>query len=238
MVGLVYAVYLLSQLAYFSGGLSGILPEEYTMAQYVRRGFFEMAWLSGINLGLMCFAMGLVEKKDAAPRLTKVLCLFLGLVTLFLITTASAKMFLYIGSFGLTRKRLLTEIIMVWLAITTVLVSVWLFKPKFPYMKGVVIAALVLSAVTFWVDVDTVVARYNVRAYQSGALEEIDVSHIAGLGYGATPYLAELAEDADPEVAERADRYLTYRGIDIVDFRDWNYKEAAAKKILDEYPAE
>ena len=237
-VCLVYCVYLLSQLAYFSGGLSGILPEEFTMAEYARRGFFEMAWLSAINLGLMCFVMGLVEKKDAAPGLTKVLCLFLGMVTLFLITTASAKMFLYIGSFGLTRKRVLTQIIMVWLTVTTMLESVWLFKPKFPNMKAVVIAALVLGAVTFWVDVDTVVARYNVRAYQSGALEEIDVSHIGSLGYGATPYLKELAQDSDPEVAELANRYLAHRGVDIVDFRDWNYKEAVAKRILDDYPAE
>ena len=234
----VYVVYLLSQLAYFAGGLSGILPEGYTMAQYARRGFFEMAWLSAINLGLMCLTMGLVEKKDTAPGLTKALCLFLGVVTLFLITTASAKMFLYIGSYGMTRKRVLTQIIMVWLAITTVLVSVWLYRPKFPYMKAVVIAALLLGSVTIWADVDTVVARYNVRAYQSGRLETIDMSHLRSLGYGAVPYIEELAHDSDPEVAEAAAECLAYRGTYIQDFRDWTYSEAAAGKILDAYCAE
>ena len=38
-------------------------------------------------------------------------------------------------------------------------------------MKGAVICALILGCVTFWADVDTQVARYNVRAYQSGQLE-------------------------------------------------------------------
>ena len=232
-VCLVYTVYLLSQLAYLSGGLSGILPEEYTMAQYARRGFFEMAWLSAINLGLMCLAMGLVEKKD--PRLTKIFCLFLGLVTLFLITTASAKMFLYIGSYGLTRLRVLTQVIMVWLAITTVLVGIWLIRPKFAYMKAVILAALVLGAAVLWVDVDTQVARYNVRAYQSGALETVDMAHLRSLGYGAVPYIEELTRDSDPEVAEAAAEYLRYRSVGIDDFRGWNWSKAAAAEILDSW---
>ena len=231
-VCLVYLVYLFSQLAYLSGGLSGILPEGFTMAQYARRGFFEMAWLSAINLGLMCLAMGLVEKK-AKPRFTKGTCLFLGMVTLFLITTASAKMFLYIGSYGLTRLRVLTQVIMVWLAITTVLVCVWLFKPKFAYMKAVVLAALVLGAAVIWADVDTLVARYNVRAYQSGQLQTVDVSHLRSLGSGAVPYLQELTGDADPKVAEAAEKALKNRYTDISDYREWNWAEAKAMDILE-----
>lgn len=235
-VCLIYCVYLLSQLAYLGGGFSGILPEEYTLAQYARRGFFEMAWLSAINLGLMCLAMGLVERREKAPGTTKGLCLFLGMVTLFLIAAASAKMLLYIGSFGLTRLRVLTEVVMVWLAVTTLLVCIWLFRPKFPYMKAVVITALVLGTLVFWADVDTQVARYNVRSYQSGRLETVDMGHLSSLGYGAVPYLAELAEDADPEVAQTAKDILTCWYCRTGDFRDWNYSKAAAEKILARYP--
>ena len=76
---------------------------------------------------------------------------------------------------GLTRLRLLTEVIMVFLAITTVLVAVWLFVPKMPYMKVVLLTALIIGAVVLWADVDTVVARYNVQAYQTKKLETVDV---------------------------------------------------------------
>lgn len=227
-----YGVYLLSQLAYLGGGFSGILPEGYTLAQYARRGFFEMAWLSAINLGLMCFSMGLVEKGERAPRLTRLLCLFLGLISLFLVAAASGKMLLYIRSYGLTRLRVLTELFMVWLAVTTVLVCLWLFRPRMPYMKGALIAALLLSTLIFWADVDAQVARYNVRAYQSGTLQTIDVSHLGNLGCGAVPYLEELAQDEDPEVAEAAQRYLKIPSEAIQDLRDWNYSKAAAEKIL------
>lgn len=231
-VCLIYGVYLLSQLAYLGGGFSGILPSGYTLAQYARRGFFEMAWLSAINLGLVCLAMGLVERREKAPRLTAGFCLVLSLVTLALIAAASAKMLLYIGSYGLTRLRVLTQVIMVWLAVTAVMVCVGLLRPGFPYMKAVVLAALVLGALVFWADVDTQVARYNVRAYQQGRLETIDVSHLGQLGYGAVPYLEELTHDSDPAVAGSAAAILTRESCQVRDFRDWNYSEARAEEIL------
>ena len=232
-VCLIYAVYLLSQLAYLGGGFAGILPDGYTLAEYARRGFFEMAWLSFINLGLMCLAMGLVEKKAGAPALTRGLCLFLGLAALFLIAAASAKMLLYIGGYGLTRKRVLTEVFMLWLGVTTILVSVWLFKPRFPYMKGAVICALILGCVTFWADVDTQVARYNVRAYQSGQLETIDMGHMSSLGDGALPYIKGLTHDHDPEIASTAMDILENSYCSISDFRSWTYTESAARKAVE-----
>lgn len=235
-VCLIYGVYLFSQLAYLGGGFSRILPPGYTLAQYARRGFFEMAWLSAINLGLMCFSMGLVEKKKGGLGLTRGFCLALGVVTLLLVATASAKMLLYIGSYGLTRLRVLTEVIMVWLAVTAALVSVWLFRPGFPYMKAVILTALMLGTLVFWMDVDTQVARYNVRSYQAGRLETIDMGHLANLGHGAVPYLEELTRDRDPLVAEQAADILSRKYAHIEDFRDWNYSEAAAESILAGYP--
>lgn len=229
---LVYCAYLLSQLAYLSGGFAGILPEGYTMAEYARRGFFEMAWLCAINLAVIGLAVGLIEKENRAPLLTRLLCLFLGLITVFLVSTASAKMFMYIGGYGLTRLRVLTEVIMVWLGLATVLVCLWLFLPKLPYMKAVVLPALVMGAGVIWTDVDTQVARYNVRAYQTGRLETVDVGHLNDLGPGAVPYLIELTEDGDPEIAEMAADVLLDTYYEVEDFRDWNYAKAKTAGIL------
>lgn len=238
-VSVLYVVYLISQLAYFVGGFAGILPEGYTMAQYARRGFFEMAWLSGINLTVMTLAVGLVEKKDGrAPLSTRLLCLFIGLVTLFFVVTASAKMLLYIDAYGLTRLRVLTEVIMIFLAVTTVIVSIWLFVPKMPYMKAVLLTALVMGAVVAWIDVDTVVAKYNVEAYQSGKLETVDVYYLGGLSYGAAPYIQDLTESPDPGVADSAKKILRDWAISLQyyeDLRSWNIAAAIAWDICEEY---
>ncbi len=227
MICIVYLVYLISQLAYVTGGLAGILPEGFTMAQYARRGFFEMAWLCAINLGLMALAVGLVQKTKKTPLSTRLLCLFLGLVTLFLVVTASAKMAMYIGSYGLTRLRVLTEVIMVFLGLATVVVCIWLFVPKLVYMKVLLLMALVMGAAVLWADVDTVVARYNVQAYQSGALEQVDVYYLTTLSAGAVPYIAELAEEGN-ETAQyfmEHHRRTQYWVADKHDLRSWNWAD-------------
>lgn len=241
-VAAVYLAYLASQTAYFVGGFAGILPAEYTLAEYARRGFFEMGWLCAINLGIIALAMGLATARGKASGLTKIICLFLGLVTLFLVVSASAKMVLYIGSYGLTRMRVLTEAFMVWLAIVTVVVCFWIFRPKTAYMKWALVLGLAFCAALMWADVDTQVARYNVRAYQEGSLETVDVLYLRRLNDSAVPYLVELTEDSDKAVAEEARRALTYAACN-VDYdrqlRSWNYSTARARELLEPWmPAE
>lgn len=240
-VCLVYVAYLLSQLAYFSGGFSGILPEEYTLAEYARRGFFEMATLCAINLGVIVLSLAVVRKGPRAPLATRLLCLFVGVVTLFLVATASAKMFLYIGSYGLTRLRVLTQIIMLFLALTTGFVMVWLFVPKLPYMKAVIISAMVIGAATIWTDVNTQVARYNVDAYLSGSLSQVDLDYLKSLGNSAVPQIARLAEQAPSiVVAGKARSYLKYeyKGNGCEDFRGWNYVNHSAESYISNEEAE
>ena len=233
-VCLVYCVYLMSQLAYFVGGFSGILPQGYTLAQYARRGFFEIAWLCAINLSIIASSLALNKQKDPAPKSTRLLCLFIALVTEFLVAAASAKMFLYIGSYGLTRLRVLTQVVLLFLALTTGLVAVRLFAPKMPYMKTVILAGLLLGALVSWVDVDSFVAKHNVDAYLSGQLETVDVSHLNSLGDGAVPHIYRLSQEAaDPEVAQMAKDVLERRWSAIPkDFRGWNYVNHIAAQYL------
>lgn len=224
MVCLLYSVYLFSQIAYFSGGFLGILPDGFSVAEYARRGFFEMAVLSGINLGLITFGVAMISRSGSMMRSTKYLCLFIGLVTLFLISASFAKMILYIGTYGLTRLRVLTMAIIAFLALTTVLVCLWLFLPRLQYMKAVMLTALIIGSLVVWMDVDTVVARYNVEGYLSGRLETIDTAHLRSLGDGALEYAAKLQDADDPIVAGIArDMVACWYVNRSDDLRSWNY---------------
>ena len=238
-VGIVYIAYLVSQLAYFVGGFAGILPQEYTLAEYARRGFFEMAWLCAINLAIIAGAMALVTARGKAPLLTRLICLFLGVVTLFLVATASAKMFLYIGSYGLTRLRVLTEVFMVWLGLTTGAVCLWIFRPRIAYMKFAVLLGLAFCAALMWADVDGTIARYNVRAYQTGKLASVDVYYLRELNLGAIPYIEELTGDADGVVAKKAEVILTDKARHYAreenGLRNRNLKKHQALKLLEKY---
>jgi hypothetical protein len=227
-----FGVSLISQLAYFVGGFSGILPEEFTLAEYARRGFFEMAWICALDLGIIAVAAGVVRRREGKmPLSTRFMCLFVAVMTLFFVVSASAKMLLYIDGYGLTRLRLLTQIVMVFLGIATAVVTLWLFIPKLPYFKVLLIAGLLIGALVIWADVDTVVAQYNVTAYQQGRLETVDMKHLRSLGPGATPYIARLTKDTNLRIAKEAEAIIANRSFPIEDFRAWNYASYLAGEI-------
>lgn len=203
----VYVVYLITQLAYFFSAFEGLLPKDYTVAQYARRGFFEMAAICAINLGLIFLAQLICRKKSGKVSLAvRVLSTFICIFSLVLIVTALSKMFLYINSFGMTRQRILTSVFMLFLGIVFLAVIARMFWKKVPCLKIAVVVGAVLLIATCYADVDRVVAGYNVHAYQSGTLDSIDMEHLASLDSGAAvPYLFELLENtADPLVEEEA----------------------------------
>lgn len=234
MVCGVYVLYLLSQLAYLVGGLSGILPEDYTLAEYARRGFFEMALLCLINLAVMVGTIALIRKDKGIPGLCRWLCAFIGLITLFFVVSAGAKMGLYIKGYGLTRLRILTLVITAFLGLCALTVTVWLFVSRLPYMKIIFLAALVIGVAVLWVDVDTVVASYNVNAYLDGRLEYVDISYLATLSDSAVPYIELLWKSQDPEISKQACLELINRSAATCeDIRGWNYVSYRASKIIE-----
>lgn len=256
-IALVYCLYLLSQLAYFFNAFQGILPEGFSHAAYARRGFFEMAWIVAINLAIVGIVLTLEKRETATPKATKFLCLFFCAFSLLLIATAFSKMVLYMNSYGLTRKRVLTSLFMLWLTVFVATTAVWLFRRKLPYMKVAVVALLLLANLACWADADSVIARYNVTAYQSGKLDSVDLYTLSTLSDSAIPWVAELTDDEDPAVAERAqsilrdcaERYAaehqcikTDSGdtVDLyefspLDWRCWNFAAAHAREVVIDY---
>lgn len=213
-LSLVYLVYLLTQTAYFFSAFGGLLPQGYeqTACDYARRGFFEMCAIAAINLGILFLSMVLVHKQEGRiPLVTKLLGSFLCLFTIVLIGTALSKMFLYIDGSGMTRRRMMTSCFMVFLALVFIAAGVRLWVRRFAYMKAVVLAFCLVGLTVSYCDIDATVARYNVAAYRSGALEQLDVETLAGLSDSAVPYLLELLDDSDPEVARQAHNELVHK---------------------------
>lgn len=213
VIAFFYVLYLLSQTAYFFSAFSGVLPEDFTAAAYARRGFFEMAALCAVNLLLTGLAVLLARRRPdgrlhpAVRALGTFICCF----SVLLIATAAAKMILYVQAFGMTRLRVLTTLFMLLLAATFLCVLARLYAPRFAYMKVIVLTAALLLLAAGYADIDAVIARYNVDAYRTGALETVDVDALCALGDGATPQLARLLNDRDPAVRAQAGAELALR---------------------------
>ncbi len=222
-----YIIYLFSQLAYFFSAFSGLLPEDFTVAEYARRGFFEMCAVCAINLLIMFLTSVLCRKNEnGLPTAVKALNMFLGVFSIILIVTAISKMALYIDRLGMTRLRIYTSVFMIFLGFVFITVMLKLFVRRIPYMKVILVAACSILLVTCLVDVDRVIANYNVDAYLSGKLDSVDVVTLEHLDSSAVKPLLKLYREGDEYTKASAQRALTKRlreHFDIIQYDDATY---------------
>lgn len=211
VISLCYVLYLVSQLAYFFSAFNGFLPDDYsfTVADYARRGFFEMTIIAAINFILIFVAL-LVSKKKNKKICTasRILCVFISMFTLIIIATALSKMMLYIESFGMTRLRIMTSSFMVFLAIVFVALMFRLFIPKVKIFNTALVTAGIILVLLGGFNVNKVVAMYNYEAYKNGKLTSMDVYTISELGDEGIPYLVKLAGDENNAIATEAKNLL------------------------------
>lgn len=210
-ISAVYVVYLFSQLTYFFGAFGGSIPDgvRMTVAEYSRRGFFEMSAVAAINLLLIFVAVMFSKRADGKiTKSVKGFLLFLCGFTEILILTAMSKMMLYISRYGLTRKRVFVTAAILVLFVTFVCVIIRLFKRNFPYMKIVFCVFLLVYSLLSVVNVDAVIADYNVDAYLSGRLETVDVEMLSDFGMSGLEPLMKLARNENDRYSASAKRQI------------------------------
>ncbi|MBR2671321.1 MAG: DUF4173 domain-containing protein [Oscillospiraceae bacterium] len=214
-----YLLYLFSQSAYFFSAFSGLLPEEFTFAEYARRGFFEMSVIAVINFALVSVSAWAVKKRnEKTPVLTKVLDVFISVFTLIIIGTALSKMIMYMREYGLTRLRLETSMFMIFLAVVFIVLIIRVLGVKIPVFKIALCTACVILAVSGFAGINRVVGEYNTEAYFSGKLEKVDIETIYELGPEGIPSLVRLASAEDKDVADEAKTHLEWLADSLYDY--------------------
>ncbi len=212
-VCLLYVVYLLSQTAYFFSAFGGKLPDgtEITLAEYARRGFFEMSAVAAINLCLI--GAGAIFSKRQGEKFTKIfkaLALFLCVFTMVLITTAMSKMILYINELGLTHKRLAVSVFNVLMFLAFIFIIIRLFKKHFPYFRYISVISLVVVTVFMLVGSDSIIGYYNTACYLSGKHDtlDLDLLYYDLNNYDSVKNLDRLVDDT--KYGTRAKTLLAY----------------------------
>ncbi len=191
-----YLAYLIIQLRYLTAAFGGSLPEGVSYSDFARDGFFELCVVASINLVviLLMQAFTVRRENDRRPKALTVYTVMISVFTLLLIVTAVCKMFIYIGEYGMTPLRVYTTWFMALLAVFFVIVILWQFV-KLTLWRTVFAAFTVMFAVLCFSNTDGFIARYNVDAYYSGALTEIDYSLLRSLGTAAIPAVSDIADE-------------------------------------------
>ena len=194
----IYIVFFISQWRYYISGFTGVLPDDQSYANYAREGFFQLCAVSVINLlAIIVLSAFMRRNVDGRSLVLKLLSVVFSVFTLILISTAIAKMVMYIDCYGLTPKRVYASWFMVLLALVFVIITVKQFVEKFKAIIACVGVSVVMLAVLSLSNVDGIIARHNVDRYLDGSLKTVDVGALYDLGDSATPELVRLANELD-----------------------------------------
>ena len=211
VISLVYIVYLFAQLAYFFSAFRGILPENYSASDYARKGFFELCAICALNALFIMFSMAFVkEESKGSSALLKLFQTFIAVVSLVIAASSFSKMNLYISLYGFTRKRVLTSIFIVILAIVFVALIIRTFAAKFPYMKMIAVCAACVLIAVGYADIDYRITKYNFEQYQRGQLTILDTDggFMDEMGDSAIDYIYKFATEGKGDIKARAQSKL------------------------------
>ncbi len=230
----VYVIFFVSQWDYYVSAFTGVRPEELTFSAYAREGFFQLVTVAVINalFSLMASTLSVRRAYDPArprrERTSPVIRIYLGvlsLMTLVLIATALAKMLLYVGTYGLSHKRVYATWLMMLLAVSFVAVLVRQLWTRLNLTGALLAVFLSFFLAIAMAPTDALIVRYNVDAALDGNLhamlgdvcEDSDTAGVlAALDFmeatekpNAIPYdPADFDENSVSEIRADTDRYL------------------------------
>jgi hypothetical protein len=221
LVNLLFATFVVVQFRYFF-----LITNPASLAQYARRGFFELVAVVALVLPMLLAAEWLVEAKNRTFRI-----LAATQVALVLVIAASAyrRMQLYRDEFGLTQDRFYATAFMIWLAVLLLwLVGTVLTGRRNRFAVGAIAAAVSAVVVLHAINPDALIAETNLARA------------IAGRRTLDAAYVSRLSDDAAPVILAHRDAFATQpKALSnyinrprTLGWRTWNYSRARAIALV------
>lgn len=220
----VYVTFFFCQLSYFISAFMGKLPQQFSYAEYARKGFFELFAVSLINLFIIIVINLICKNKDNDINRPASVKFFTGLIsvfTLILIATAVSKMVMYIGEYGLTSLRVYTTWFMILLIILFTLIIIRQFK-KVNIAKIGSIAFIVMFFMLTFLNTDNLIVKYNYWAYANNRIVEFDTSIFNDTSPDAVYEAINIKNSGNSDIKKSAEYFIEDNSYYFGDFRTFN----------------
>ncbi|MDQ7095399.1 DUF4173 domain-containing protein [Desulfosporosinus sp. PR] len=237
LLDLLYAFFIAIQFSYLFGSLKYGLPQNFTYAQYARKGFFELVVITLINLIVVLGTMRYV--KVSGSRLNKVVNVLnsaLVVSTFVILLSAHVRMSLYEAVYGFTYLRVLTHAFMGYLFLLLLVTLGKIWRPTVPLLKFYIVISLAAYTLLNYVNVDSIIVKNNIDRYNKG--NPIDILYLTRLSYDVVPMLADFAQNTpDQMLAGQLEKELAAKKQALAKENDWqsfNISRYRAKRTLAE----
>lgn len=230
-LALLFLTFVLLQTSYLFGGRELIAARSgLTLADYARRGFFELLTVAVLTMAVL---MAL-----ASVRCHQILFRRLGAVliacVMIMLLSAAYRLHLYVDQFGMTMARLVALAVMVWLSFGLLWFAATVLRGNARgFLAGLVISSMACCLLLAAVNPAARVASINIEHARSNNVA-LDVAYLNQLGADVVPaVMAYLNEAGSPGInCIAARRWFAGRDRASTDWRDWNAARATAASVL------
>jgi len=235
IITILNVIYLLFSVIQFSYLFTQIgVAKDFDYATYARSGFFELVFVSVINLILIIIST--MNRKSETRRLDiykKVMNTLLCTFNMILLVSSWYRMYLYEATYGYTTLRLLVYIGIVTEAILLIITIGYIFKEKINLFKCYLVVIICMYVIINYINMDYIIAKRNIDRYFMG--EDIDYVYLRYLSPDASRELRRLLESEDDKMNVYIRNHLkdTY---DIIEeeyssWQEFNVSRALTKEV-------
>ena len=224
VIGVVYLLFCMVQISYlFTGGFA--LPEEYSYAGFARQGFFQLLFVSGLNLLLVLVILGFFREN----KILKIMLTVLSACTYIMMISSACRMLLYIQAYQLTRLRVLVLFALLVLAVLFAGVIRNIYRESFPLFRYSVAVVTVIYLMLSFSRMDAWIASYNIAHDQTTYLYELSVD--------ASGVMMKAAKEktVEPEMVRAYFTGIEYAAEEHSGIRKFNVSEFLAELRCREY---
>ncbi len=206
----------------------GHLPNGLTYAEYARKGFFELIFVTVMNMSIIL--AGVLVTKNENLKQEKVLKIIYSIMILFtfnLLVSSFYRMNLYEKAYGYTELRLFVQFFIVFLGISIISMMAWIWKREIPLFKMGVVTAITVYMVLNFINVDKIIASKN-------------FDHFVTTGHLDRAYITTLSIDAYEVIEKKKeilgqgnyDNYLYYNvnNYETNNWFEYNYFKSLIKE--------
>ena len=238
LLNLLFLSFVAVQFGYLFGGASFVRDTaRLTLAEYARRGFFELVTVAMLVIPLL-LALDYVARRES-PREFRLFRLLTGSLVVLLgviIISALDRMRLYRTEFGITELRLYTTAFMMWLGAVVLWFLLTVLRGKRErFMSGAFALACVAAILLHAANPDEKIVRINVERVRERPL---DSRYLTTLSWDAVPELLRSLPSLHPGDRNTLLVHLRIRSSSTSDWdwRTWSVARWQGAKALGGHP--
>ena len=200
-------------------------------AEYARSGFFQLMFISIINLIIVLLSK---QSKTKENKYNIIMSIIMVVLTLVIIISSFLRMYMYESAYGYTLLRLLVYVTLITEIILLIPTLLYIVDSKVNILKHYMVIIITIYTLLCLSPVDHIIANNNINRYYK--TNKIDIYYLENFSSDNVPLLIELYNKTDDTtLKDSIKEYLNkdmYQETKTKGFQEYNIsKKVAHKKI-------